>query len=394
MKKFTGTHSSFTRLLRKVGLGSCVVFLINCSGESSYTAGKPIPVVKTNVEVSATQQELQDLGFNLFSEKNLGLNTGINQCILDAGHKAVEVKDYGVTLDNFLTYDFASVNATTYDQLFLLYDLILQKIVAPDSGLVAYSELQSSYTAQWAKLKELLAAATIPSASSKSSEKALKQAFWMNAYNIAMIDAIVQAPSGIDKANTLSTESGKGIFENSESKNYYFITVGGQKTWLNEIEYGVLGLASSTSTRENAAKKFGAEVIVSDENQYSQAHAGLVCGAVSCPKLRNFAFRPDNVFETLEENLKIFLNDQDKHFIPQGAGSDSAFKVSELLSWFNQDFKDGIAGGSLGGLATKYVSESCRGDKADLESFLNTPDLDLTYGSPNLVTYDWTINKQ
>ena len=370
-----------------LGVATCSM-LVSCGAESKYTKGDPLPKGTTNVGQSAEENDLKAIGFNLSSKAVSTLDSGVPQCLVDGGHTKVSIKDYGITLENFLTTDFEALGASNYDQWYLLWDLILQKNTDPTTGFVNYAAISGQYSAQWQKLKELISKTDIPNSAKsiaaepgitdakKNAYKALEQSFWINMYNIVMFDAILAEPD-TDKATSLA---GGKVFSDAFKMN-----IGGKDLYLDGIEYGILGLGAKPSHADEV-EKLGITPIVETE-QYEQAHVALVCGAKSCPKLRNFAYRPDNVFAVFEENLKIFANDQETHMKPSG----SSFKVSSLMNWFFEDFRDGIAGNNWEGFATKYVSSTCRTDSAELITYLSKVKtrLNLSFSE-----YDWSINRQ
>jgi len=132
--------------------------------------------------------------------------------------------------------------------------------------------------------------------------KQQEKAFWINAYNILVIKGIiehypVQSPMKIP-----------GFFD---AKKHL---AAGQKLTLNQIEN----------------KKIRA--VYHD----ARIHFVLVCAAVSCPPITNFAYKPGNLDDQLEQQTIKALND-DK-FIRVNQENQSV-GISEIFKWYAEDFK-------------------------------------------------------
>jgi len=59
------------------------------------------------------------------------------------------------------------------------------------------------------------------------------------------------------------------------------------------------------------------------------------CGAISCPKLLNFAFTEKNVDAELENLMTGFVNDSTRNKI-----GDQKVEISKIFSWFVEDFTE------------------------------------------------------
>ncbi|GHC47299.1 DUF547 domain-containing protein [Ulvibacter litoralis] len=132
-----------------------------------------------------------------------------------------------------------------------------------------------------------------------ASEAKQYQAFWINAYNLAVIKGI------IDVYPTASPLDTKGFFD---TKTY---SLGGTEITLNDIEN----------------KKLRA--VFKDP----RFHFVLVCGAKGCPPLLSEAYTPSKVEAQLQHQTEIALNNPT--FIKVTEGS---VAFSEIFKWYKEDF--------------------------------------------------------
>lgn len=136
-----------------------------------------------------------------------------------------------------------------------------------------------------------------------SSMQALEQkAFLINAYNLLVIQKIA-ANYPIESPQALS-----GFFDSKT------VVLGEKEYSLNDIENELI--------RE----------VFND----SRVHFVLVCGAMGCPPITNFAYTQENVEEKLSGQTSLALNNS--NFIRL---NDEAKKVliSEIFKWYEADFK-------------------------------------------------------
>lgn len=139
------------------------------------------------------------------------------------------------------------------------------------------------------------------------------KAFWINAYNLAVIDGIqkkypVSSPLDID-----------GFFDTQK------YSLGRQSATLDEIEHKIL---------------FG------NFPEEERFHFVLVCAARSCPPLLSLAYMPETLEIQLQTQTKKALNDPE--FIRV---RNNKILFSEIMNWFREDFTMG--GKSL----TEYVNQ-------------------------------------
>ncbi|MFK7832013.1 MAG: DUF547 domain-containing protein [Winogradskyella sp.] len=126
------------------------------------------------------------------------------------------------------------------------------------------------------------------------------QAFWINAYNIAVIKGV------IDNYPTKSPLDNKGFFD----KTTY--NLGGKTITLNDIEHKLL--------RGNFKD--------------ARFHFVLVCGAIGCPPLIDKAYMPNTLDAQLEEQTKIAINGS---FLKVNAKKKKV-EASKIMEWYKEDF--------------------------------------------------------
>ncbi|MEM6524507.1 MAG: DUF547 domain-containing protein [Bacteroidota bacterium] len=196
-------------------------------------------------------------------------------------------------------------------------------------GMVAYEEIKKDQSLL-NSLVEKIAAFNL-----KQANVAAQKAFMINAYNILAIKGIV------DEYPVKSPFDVKDFFDAGR------YTVAGEKMSLNTLE---------------------------KEKLYPMAkdprlHFVLVCAAVSCPKLADWAYNPDNLESQIESKTKEVLNDPD--FVRVKGNK---VQVSEIFNWYSSDFKTKASS------TVEYIN-----------IFRDTP---LPSKKTSYYTYDWSLNKQ
>lgn len=128
-----------------------------------------------------------------------------------------------------------------------------------------------------------------------------KKAFYINAYNIITIYQIIQnypvkSPMDIN-----------GFFDKKKHQ------VAGESLTLNQLE------------KERLLK-----------NHFDpRAHFVLVCAALSCPPLADFAYQAEQLDEQLEEKTRQALNNPDFIRVNQ---SQKKVLISKIFDWYKSDF--------------------------------------------------------
>ncbi|OEK06527.1 DUF547 domain-containing protein [Roseivirga misakiensis] len=165
-----------------------------------------------------------------------------------------------------------------------------------------------------------------------------RKAFFINAYNILVINGIIK------EYPTKSPLEIGGFFDTKKH------TIAGQQMTLNELE------------KDNLLKVTGDEKL----------HFVLVCAAISCPPIATFAYRPENLDAQILERTKMALSNDE--FI-QVNDDKKSVGLSEIFKWYPGDFKD----------------------KADnIIAYINqyrTNKIPSSYKT-TYYTYNWTVNAQ
>ena len=185
-----------------------------------------------------------------------------------------------------------SLNAQDVTSFFSKTDNFLNTYV--ENGAVAYKKIHSNPS----ELNEILN--MIETLSISRDDDAYK-AFWINAYNLAVIKGIINnypLKSPLDKV---------GFFDKITYK------IAGKKVTLNTIENKLLRA----------------------EFKDSRLHFVLVCGAKGCPPLIPNAYLPRTVDKQLQEQTELAING--KSFLKINSKK-KRVEGSEILKWYKEDF--------------------------------------------------------
>lgn len=165
-----------------------------------------------------------------------------------------------------------------------------------------------------------------------------KKAFFINAYNISVINGIIK------NYPTNSPLEISGFFDSKKHR------IAGENITLNKLE------------KEYLLKATGDEKL----------HFVLVCAAISCPPIASYAYRPEKLEAQILERTKMALNNDE--FIQVDAGKKTV-GLSEIFKWYPNDFK---------------------GKAANIIAYLNKyRDEQIPAGyKTTYYTYNWTLNAQ
>lgn len=182
-------------------------------------------------------------------------------------------------------------NSQTSDSVFAKTNFFLAKYVS--SGFVDYTLIKQDAS----ELDQLLShyKKTIPVAGNE------RKAFLINLYNLSVIKLIsIHYP----------ISSPKDVANFFDKK---FIELEEKTISLNELE----------------------NKIIRKDFEDARMHFVLVCGAVGCPPITNFAFTPDKLEDQLDEQVRRSINNED--FIKKDNESKTA-SLSEIFKWYETDF--------------------------------------------------------
>lgn len=219
------------------------------------------------------------------------------------------------------------MNAQSISSFLSKADTFLKQYV--EDGLVDYETIHKN-PATLNELAKMAKNITV----SKENDKEYK-AFWINAYNILVIKAIVEnypLKSPLDV---------NGFFDRTKH------TIGGEDITLNDIENILL------------RKNFPSE---------PRFHFVLVCGGLGCPPIIDEAYRPETLNKQLEKQAELALNDP--AFIKVDRDK---VKISQIFEWYKGDFTQN--GQNLIGFINLYRTEKLP-EKIKVSFY----------------PYDWTLN--
>lgn len=197
------------------------------------------------------------------------------------------------------------------------------------NGLVDYKNIHGNPS----ELDMLLKMAEAISVSTTNAED--YQAFWINAYNLAVIQGV------INNYPLKSPLDVNGFFD----KTTY--NLGGTAITLNDIENKML------------RAKFPKE---------ARFHFVLVCGGLGCPPIIDSAYKPATLDEQLTRQTTKALNNPD--FIQVNKNK---VKISQIFEWYKGDFEHS---GNVVDFINTYKSEQLP-EKVKVSYY----------------PYDWTLNE-
>lgn len=177
------------------------------------------------------------------------------------------------------------------------FDGLLKKYVSA-SGTVNYA----GFKADRAALDKYIATLKAQGVESSWSRNE-KLAYYINAYNAYTIQLIL---------NNYPTSSIMKI-NNGKAWDLQVVNLGGKIMSLNHLE----------------------NKIIRPVFKEPRIHFAVNCAAVSCPKLMNGAFMPNQLNNQLERQTKAFINNTKENQI-----TSDALKLSQIFEWYATDFGD------------------------------------------------------
>ncbi|MGH1338197.1 MAG: DUF547 domain-containing protein [Aureispira sp.] len=214
--------------------------------------------------------------------------------------------------------------AQTLDQFFQNANGFFSTHVANDK--IDYQSIKND-PAQLNKLVNFIKNAKV-----EEYNEAQRKAFGINSYNIMVVK------TAIDNYPLKSPLDVTGFFDGVKH------TIAGKKTTLNNYEKKEL------LTRYNDAR----------------LHFVLVCAAISCPPIANFAYMPDQLEKQLDMRTKAAINNTEFIKVDEFSGDVS---LSKIFEWYAADFKPN---------ATTFINK-----------YRTTA---LPEGKSTFYPYNWTLN--
>ena len=198
----------------------------------------------------------------------------------------------------------------------------LAALVGRSGDAPRYAALQSGGAA--AQMRAAVACVEATDVSTLRTD-AQRLAFWLNAYNIQMVQNVLGAP---------------GTRQVLDQRDAFFRTprrFAGRALTLDDVENGIL-------RRQTAGLR-----ALSPSRLDARLHAGLFCGAVSCPPLQARPFTAATVEADLDAAARAWVTSSRFARV-----SGRTATLSSLVDWFGTDF-DGAAGGKAGDFFARYL---------------------------------------
>jgi len=209
-------------------------------------------------------------------------------------------------------------------------DVFFNKYVN-SNGLVNYSKLNANPI----ELVDILM--TVDNADLKKLDSVSLKAFYINAYNLIVIKAI------LNQYPLASPVEVPGFFDGKKHK------VGGKNMTLNQLEDKLRHVFEDP-----------------------RIHFALACGGKGCPPLANFAYTAVNLATQLDAQTRKALNND--AFIKLDTKENTVY-LSQIFQWYQQDFAP---------------------SKSEVINYINTfrqIPIPSTYAI-KYYTYDWSLNSQ
>ena len=233
-----------------------------------------------------------------------------------------------------------------FEQVTEAYNALLQKGVT-DDGYVDYDLI----TGERASLDDYL---LLAAQRTHHKRAAVRLHFWINVYNALVIYQIIERgkpDSVMDVTGTLPV-TGAGFFFETE------FLVNDQWLTLYEIEHKQIRMKAMDH----------------------RIHAALVCGARSCPPLRNTIYMRARMDEQLDDRMAAWVQDPERGI---KLGDDGSIQFSPIFDWFRQDFEVWSGGNNVCNIGASHLKGALRKEvqaQADRGC------------KPQYWEYDWRLN--
>lgn len=238
-------------------------------------------------------------------------------------------------------------------------DSILAAVVTAD-GLVRYDLLRGPLNRRFRRVLKHIEEFDPARLSSQKEHLA----FWMNAYNVQILQSVLEAPPIRD---IVADGHADRLF------NRRLRTARTSMT-LDELEQVILRRADGPARLES----------LQADRLDPRIHVGLNCGAISCPPLRARAFRAETIDSVLHAAMRDFVNSP-QHFRRDGRN----WTFSSILDWYGEDFD---AAEPAGDFLRRYVDDA-RPDADALRRVLSGRRSNELKQLPFIrFEYDWTLN--
>lgn len=236
---------------------------------------------------------------------------------------------------------------------------LLEQVVSKD-GTVDYDQLRGPLRADFDRVLKTIQTFE---ASTLTSD-AEKLAFWINAYNVLMLNHIIEAP---EVTNIVDDGKVDAFFKTP-------IRAANLDISLDQIEHVML-------RKETGPEAWQAYQV---ETLDPRIHVALNCAAISCPRLQPRAFSVATLDATLEAAMRDFVNSP-HHFRKEG----STFFLSSLLDWFGADFDSFEPAGTY---LLGYMDASRPDADAFEQLFAGRTSAEIKQQPHVQFSYNWDVN--
>ena len=210
------------------------------------------------------------------------------------------------------------------------YDTLAAKYVTPKGVKYKAWHANAADRQQLSRIVQEIASANL---SGKTRDEQL--AFYLNAYNINILDKILQD-------YPTKGPGGGGLL--------------GRNRFFKKKNLRVAGQAASFHTLENE--------LIRPTFKEPRIHFALNCASESCPPLHVKGFRAATLNATLDALTKAFVNDNPLGVKPVGW---KKVAVSKIFDWYEEDFK--AAGGAMGYINQYRKTKLSKGTKISFQDY-------------------------
>ena len=217
-----------------------------------------------------------------------------------------------------------------------------------DKGRVDYAALKANRRGLDAYVRSL---ARVNADVFKRRADSEQLAFWINAYNACTLQLLIDHYPITERKRIDRKQPHNSIMQIDGAWKKFHFDIMGTKRTLDEIEHEII------------RKQF----------KEPRIHMALVCGAVSCPYLRNEVYRGPDLDRQLDEQTATFLSLPENLRIESGR---NRVVVSRIFEWFAEDWTD------LQRFIATHAPERMR-------NYLSNQKIKLVYAD-----YNWSLNSQ
>lgn len=226
------------------------------------------------------------------------------------------------------------------------FDALLGRYVK--QGEVDYAGWKSGGSADLDRYLSSLA--SVSKSQYRSWNSRQKLAFWINTYNAATIDKVLEHHP-ISSIMELGSKRGAAFDQRFVPVGH--LHRGSSKLSLNQIENEII-------RRQFRDPRF---------------HFALVCAATSCPPLRSEAYTPSALNRQLSQQTRGFINDRSAN--RYDAGSHTLY-LSRIFQWYGEDFQHGDS--TVASFVGRYLG-------GEAEQAIESQPPEIQY-----LDYDWSLN--